>query len=762
QSERNMRARLNVDLRPLLRDILVWNYHDESEYPNGISANNLKPLPTEYSSVLSYQEYMGPLLILEAWQGLQRSKQELAERPFRASITNRATVDDFIDVTLTVDLDTYSNLFLNDGDLVLLSYYTPSDAPPGSKALMPKKDAPSCLAKVVELKRFPDRLTTTVRTYCPSTMMKHLLPTTELHLLRIMPLVSIEREYGSLYALPFYELCNSVLQGRSSVKIRPDERQINALCKVHRCNEPQAAAVFAALNSSGFTLIQGPPGTGKTKTILSIVGSLLTAQSKGKSIAIAGARKVSSADEKTAQKSKKRILICAPSNAAVDELVVRLKNGLTSTAGQSISPRIVRLGRDEVVNSAVIDVTLQSLVESKLQGDNEAASIGSGADNDLRKQLDILGSERNRVRDMLDSDLRLSADDRAKLEEQLDDLNRTRRKLGRELDEQREKKKTTNRQNEIQRKMLQKEILEESDIICATLSGSAHDILKSISPVFETVIIDEACQCIELSTLIPLRFGCTRCILVGDPNQLPPTVLSKAAARFNYERSLFSRIMNQNPSAVNMLSIQYRMHPAISVFPSRMFYEGNLSDGPDMVNSTTVPWHNTTIFGPYIFFDVKGQEIVSKRTMSVYNPTETAFITDLYDKLTRRYSNINFTGKIGIVTPYKQQLIELKNAFTRLYGKMVLQAIDFNTIDGFQGQEKAIVILSCVRSRGQKPSDSQSIGFLSDLRRMNVSLTRARSSLWIVGDAEHLGNSGVEVWLGLVEDAKRRGLVYEG
>lgn len=126
---------------------------------------------------------------------------------------------------------------------------------------------------------------------------------------------------------------------------------------------------------------------------------------------------------------------------------------------------------------------------------------------------------------------------------------------------------------------LRSQIMNESEVICCTLSSSGHDVFQLLEHGFATVIIDEACQAIELSTLIPLQYGVQRCVLVGDPNQLPPTVLSLAAQKHGYDQSLFVRLQNAAPERVHLLSIQYRMHPQISQFPSRMFYDGKLLDG---------------------------------------------------------------------------------------------------------------------------------------------------------------------------------------
>lgn len=185
-------------------------------------------------------------------------------------------------------------------------------------------------------------------------------------------------------------------------------------------------------------------------------------------------------------------------------------------------------------------------------------------------------------------------------------------------------------------------ILQSASVIAATLSGSGHDFIVKLDSIFsssntspltnsylfgyvqnvylfsangsvtfDAIVIDEACQAVELSTLIPLRYSAKRVILVGDPNQLPPTVISKEASSFAYEQSLFTRIQRNCPSIVNLLTVQYRMHPSISAFPSMFFYNGRLIDGPDNARATAREWHSNHLLTPYLFYDVRGQE--SKR-----------------------------------------------------------------------------------------------------------------------------------------------------
>lgn len=213
--------------------------------------------------------------------------------------------------------------------------------------------------------------------------------------------------------------------------------------------------------------------------------------------------------------------------------------------------------------------------------------------------------------------------------------------------------------------------------------------------------------------------------------------------------------MQENyPQNVHLLSIQYRMHPMISIFPSKQFYDAELEDGEGMKELRTEVWHNSQLFGPYRFFNVQGRESQGGRT-SLVNMMEIETALMLFQRLTTDFPEVDFDGKVGIITPYKQQLTEMKRRFQRAYGERIIDTIDFNTTDAFQGRERDIIIFSCVRA-----SPEGGIGFLSDIRRMNVGLTRAKSSLYVLGNAHSLNKN--RLWGSLVQDARARGLFTEG
>lgn len=156
-------------------------------------------------------------------------------------------------------------------------------------------------------------------------------------------------------------------------------------------------------------------------------------------------------------------------------------------------------------------------------------------------------------------------------------------------------------------------------------------------------------------------------------------------------------------------SIQYRMHPDISVLPSRLFYDGRLQNGPDMAVKTQKPWHTAPKFGPYRFYNVaKGLEETG-RFHSLVNRAESQVAVALFNRLRQEFAGHDFDYKVGVVSMYRAQVGEIRRAFEQRFGPNITAIVDFNTVDGFQGQEKDVIILSCVRSG---PGLS-SVGFLS-------------------------------------------------
>ena len=483
---------------------------------------------------------------------------------------------------------------------------------------------------------------------------------------------------------------------------------------------------------------------------MAIVGALLTGTFGDKGVPIARPQINNGNVQRDGNvAASKKLLVCAPSNAAVDELVMRFKKGIKTADGNSQILSVIRLGRSDAINANVLDVTLEELVNAKL-------NVSSGKKNGAGDEIHKIMMEHKSTSDQLHA-LRTVVDGlkangksvSAEQDREFEVLKRKKQQLSNQIDAARDSGDTVARDAEMSRRRVQQEILDGAHVICATLSGSGHEMFQSLNIEFETVVIDEAAQSIELSALIPLKYGCSKCILVGDPKQLPPTVLSREAARFQYEQSLFVRMQANSPNDVHLLDTQYRMHPEISVFPSNAFYDAKLLDGPGMAELRTRPWHQSKILGPYRFFDVQGTQQSAPRGHSLINIAEIEVALNLFERLITDCKGYDFKGKIGIITPYKSQLRELRARFARKYGDSVLTTVEFNTTDAFQGRESEVIIFSCVRA-----SFSGGIGFLSDIRRMNVGITRAKSSLWVLGNSQSLMRG--EFWGRLIQDAKTR------
>lgn len=741
-AEELMRLRLNVNNKPLYSTILKWNFNSTSEYPT-TDTSLYKRLKTEYTDAKDYTNFIEPLLMLECWQGIQSAKQTSQELPFEILVGSRTSCDGFFDVFVSLKRSDVSDRRIGDSDLLILGITRIEGRTLESVAEYLKSPSTiTCLAKVREIKvANADYCDMTIRVFPQGSIMGSLTPKAVVTAMRVMLMITVEREYSSLQGLQYYDLCRSILLSEPNEPRGIDPKEVTKVRDILNVNDSQAKAIVGSSNTEGFSLIQGPPGTGKTKTILGIVGYSISSQKKEGTVEVNPMPR--SNQTKEGSKNDSKILLCTPSNAAVDELILRLRNGVLGKRGEVIYPKIVRLGRSDAANAAVKDLTLEELVEKLLQS---RANIST--DPSIRKDHTEFLATRNALR----QDLRkpnIDAQEAKEIEDKLMEVNKKIHDLSKKLDDQRERNAIAYRSREIERRQLQTNILSGAQIICSTLSGSAHDFLASLSINFEQVIIDEACQCVELSAIIPLRYGCKKCVMVGDPNQLPPTVLSRAAASFNYDQSLFVRMQRKHPELVYLLDVQYRMHPEISRFPSAEFYESRLRDGPDLTIKTNRPWHQQYPLGPFMFFNIVGKQQVNEASRSLFNRAEAQVTLELVEKLMSILPENEFKDLVGIISPYKEQIKVLKDVFRRKYGHSILSEIDMNTVDGFQGQEKEIIIMSCVRA-----NEKGSVGFLSDTRRMNVALTRARSSLWILGNVKSLAQN--PIWYDLIQNARER------
>ncbi|KAJ5194490.1 Zinc finger CCHC-type [Penicillium cf. griseofulvum] len=713
RSVRDMRARLAPDLGSLHHSILSWDFFATGDLPPTSDRTDYSLVSNTFRTPDAYQSTFEPLLILEAWQGFQQAKDEGSFRPFEVKVMTRLAVDSWIEFS-TQPLGILPKDFsMGEGDLVLFS---------NSSKLTTDPTAPHVLAR----------------------FLSSFGPGTEAWGAKITSLTPVEREYGALMALQYYDLCEEIVMAKPSPLLTYSDTRLQPIMDNYSINRAQARAIKSAVDNDAFTLIQGPPGSGKTKTIIALVGSLLS-DVIGKQVI-----KVNGAPARNAL--SKKLLLCAPSNAAVDELVMRLKEGVRTTHGRQEKVSVLRLGRSDAINTKVLDVTLEEMVNTRL---NQDPSKGNGVDlQKLYEEHKTTDTSFKELRGRLDEARAKGMPPPEELEREFELMKKKRSQLSTSIDKARDQNHTLARNADMHKRRIQEQIINESHVICTTLSGSGHEIFQGMNVEFETVIIDEAAQCIELSALIPLKYGCSKCVLVGDPKQLPPTVLSKMASKFQYEQSLFVRMQKNHPQDVHLLDIQYRMHPAISRFPSVTFYDGKLQDGPDMAKLRQRPWHQSELLSPYRFFDVQGMHSSAARGHSLINYAELQVAMQLYDRLITDVKDYDFAGKIGIITPYKGQLRELKIHFAQRYGEEILNKVDFNTTDAFQGRESEVIIFSCVRA------SNKGIGFLADIRRMNVGLTRAKSSLWVLGNSQSLEQG--QFWNGLIKNARERNVYTEG
>lgn len=745
RSVKDMRARLAPDLSSLHRTILSWDYFANGDLPPNSGTTDYTLVSHSFRDPVEYQKTFEPLLILEAWQGFQSSKEEGSFKPFEVKVATRLSVDSFVEVSTTMPATEVKDFGLGEADIVLLSK---SKSPTNDSA------APHCLARVAGINKKKGTVEIAYRVVPGNPFINSLAPGVPIWGAKITSLTPLEREYGALMALQYYDLCEEIVRAKPSPILKYSDAALNPIAQNYILNPAQAKAIKSALDNDAFTLIQGPPGSGKTKTIVALVGALLTnVLGSDQGVTISRPTGIGNSRPPVRSSTAKKLLVCAPSNAAVDELVMRFKEGVKTVNGRQEKLSVIRLGRSDAINTNVLDVTLDELVNARLNQTNRK----DAGERDLQKiymehkSADTLFKE---VRTRLDQCRAQGLPVPAELEREFDLLKKKKTQLSQEIDSARDKNHSAARDADLNRRRIQQEIIDGAHVICATLSGSGHEMFQNLSIEFETVVIDEAAQSIELSALIPLKYGCSKCILVGDPKQLPPTVLSKVASRFQYEQSLFVRMQSNHPRDVHLLDTQYRMHPEISAFPSAAFYDGKLQDGPNMRPLRARPWHQSELLTPYRFFDVQGLHQNAAKGHSLINVAELQVAMRLYERLVSDFRDYNFAGKIGIITPYKGQLREMRTRFAVKYGNEIFNMVDFNTTDAFQGRESEVIIFSCVRA------SNKGIGFLSDIRRMNVGLTRAKSSLWVLGNSQSLLQG--EFWNGLITNARQRNVYTNG
>ena len=446
-------------------------------------------------------------------------------------------------------------------------------------------------------------------------------------------------------------------------------------------NESQKDAVKKALACENFFLIHGPFGTGKTRTLVELIS------------------------QETRQNHK--VLATAESNAAVDNILERLVENKKLT--------LTRLGHPQRVSKNNITQTLAYKVENhKLNTKVER----------IRKKINNLIEKRS-VHTRPSPQYRRGFSDYEILH------NASKNKCGRGISVDKMKsmakwieinQEIDEAHDEIKRleNRMIRDIVDTSDVILSTNSSAAIEDIANVK--FDVAIIDEASQTTIPSVLIPIAKA-HRFILAGDHKQLPPTIISDRAGEL--EKTLFEELIKLYPFKSQLLNVQYRMNTLLMKFPNQEFYNNALKSDLNVDNITINDIINSDTYEkPMLFIDTSkvhnNKEKHLKDSKSIVNELEARISVDIVEDYLR---NGLSEDDIGIISPYADQV--------KLIDDMT--PVEVKTVDGFQGREKEVIVISTVRS-----NDNENIGFLKDLRRLNVAITRAKRKLIIIGNKNTL------------------------
>ena len=416
-------------------------------------------------------------------------------------------------------------------------------------------------------------------------------------------------------------------------------------------NASQQDAVQRVVEAQEVAIVHGPPGTGKTTTLVEAVIETLQRETQ--------------------------VLVCAPSNAAVDWISLQL-----SQRGVPV----LRIGNPLRMSNEMLDCSYERRYAdhpdyAELWSIRRALREGAGAEGKSRERQARLARMRSRATEL-----------------------------------------------EI---CIQQDLFDRARVISCTLIGSAYRILERRR--FSTLFIDEAAQALEPACWAAI-LKADRVVFSGDHCQLPPTIKCVEAARAGLDRTLMQRVASAKPRCVSLLTMQYRMNRTIMEFPSRWFYHGRLTAAPEVADRLVSP-----IDSPITWFDTSQCHFGERqgRTLSRSNSEEARLLVhtlrDYVEMIgIRRIQDerIDF----GIISPYRAQVRLIRRLLKwQKFFRSLRHQITVNSVDGFQGQERDVIVISMVRD-----NDQGTIGFLRDLRRMNVAITRARMKLIILGNADTL------------------------
>ena len=447
-------------------------------------------------------------------------------------------------------------------------------------------------------------------------------------------------------------------------------------------NPTQERAVNEVLWAKDVAIVHGPPGTGKTTTLVEAINETLMRESQ--------------------------VLVCAQSNMAVDWISEKLVD-------RGIN--VLRIGNPTRVNDKMLGFTYERRFES-------------------HPDYPQLWAIRKAIRE----------------------LRKNRKKGSENYHQKMDRLKSRAAEIEIR---INSELFGEARVIACTLVGSAHRLLEGMK--FGTLFIDEAAQALEAACWIPMKRA-SRVILAGDHCQLPPTVKSIAALRAGLGKTLMERIAENKPEVVTLLKIQYRMNDEIMRFSSDWFYGGKVESAPQIKYRSVldydhpITWIDTSNEENQITIEGEDAPEDSASTASSVSAAnqnsdlnfKEQFVGESFGRINKAEAELTlltlaeyFTkiGKqrvlsesidVGIISPYRAQVQYLKKLIKKYeFFKPYRRLISVNTVDGFQGQERDVILISLVRS-----NDEGQIGFLKDLRRMNVAMTRARMKLIILGNKD--------------------------
>ncbi|SKC89826.1 AAA domain-containing protein [Ohtaekwangia koreensis] len=430
-------------------------------------------------------------------------------------------------------------------------------------------------------------------------------------------------------------------------------------------NVSQQDALTKVLETADVAFIHGPPGTGKTTTIVQAIIATV--------------------------KAEKQVLVCAPSNAAVDLLADKL-----SEQGMNV----LRIGHP----ARVTEQSLSKTMDARIASHSNYPEL-----REIRKRMEQLRGQAHKFK----------------------------RNFGFHEREQRKLLKQEVKILKGDADMLEfyiiNDLLQNSDVICSTLVGSSHPTLRGKR--FKTVFIDEAGQALEPACWIPILRS-ERIIFAGDHLQLPPTIKSNEAARLGLSKTLFEKGIEKHPNQSSMLQVQYRMHEDIMKFSSKYFYNDELVAHDSVKKELLRPNQP-----PVEYIDTAGAGYIEgqdKETLSRFNHEEAQMLIRQVEKLVEEIGVEEWLQQritMAIITPYRAQvdyilkLAEASPVIEPLHG-----LISINTVDAFQGQERDVIAISFVRS-----NDKGEVGFLNDIRRTNVAMTRAKKKLIMIGDSATLG-----------------------